>query len=154
MTDANQKLDADKEELEWFKSERQSIINQLGELNDEINRRVEQNTRLILIKNDSENIETLEKRNETLSERIVELQNDKEKLEQIKGVHKGTIETIDKGIEETKESLQEIDVPVRSINDLVENVRLSVKIKEVEIQLQKTDSEMVFITQQLSDREL
>ncbi len=154
MTDANQKLDADKEELEWFKSERQSIINQLGELNDEINRRVEQNTRLILIKNDSENIETLEKRNETLSERIVELQNDKEKLEQIKGVHKGTIETIDKGIEETKESLQEIDVPVRSINDLVENVRLSVKIKEVENQLQKTDSEMVFITQQLSDREL
>lgn len=154
MTDATQKLEADKEELEWFKSERQSIINQLAELNDEINRRVEQNTRLILIRNDSENIETLEKRNEALNERIVELQSDKEKLEQIRSVHKGTIDTIDKGIEETKESLQEIDVPVRSINDLVENVRLSVKIKEVENQLQKTDSEMVFVTQQVSDREL
>lgn len=153
MSECRSKADSAREELEWLKSERQGLVAQTEELNNEINRKVEQNTRLMLIRNDSESVESLTKRNDELADRILEMQGDKERLEQTRDSHRGAIEAVDKNIEETKDKLKAVDVPVRSINELVESVRLSVRIKEVEKQLQQADDDLTLTARQITERE-
>lgn len=153
LTEAEQKVKDDLAEMEWLKSQRGGIVSQLEELESDISRKTEQNTRLLLIKNDSESIESLNRRNSDLADRIAQLQSDKESLEQVRDEHRKAVETIDAEIEETKESLRAIDVPVRSINELVENVRINVRIKEAEDNLRRIDDEMALASQQMTERE-
>lgn len=153
LAGAEQKAKDDEEELGWLKSQREGITSQLEELESDISRKTEQNTRLLLIKNDSESVDSIMKRNEELADRITALESDKEALEQVRDEHRKAIETIDAEIEEVKGSLKAIDVPVRSINELVENVRLSVRIKEAEDRLRIIDDEMAQASQQMTERE-
>ncbi|MBE5748743.1 MAG: hypothetical protein E7344_03830 [Clostridiales bacterium] len=154
LAETKQLAEKDSEELEWLRSERQGVVSQLEELSHEIDRKVEQNTRLMLIRHDSDSIESLCDRNEELGDRILQLQSEKEALELTRDSHKSAIESIDNAIEQAKDQLKSIDVPVHSINELIENVRTNVRIKEVEKQLDSIEKEVVFVASQLSDREL
>ena len=154
LAETKQVAEKDSEELEWLRTERQGIVTQLDELSQEISKRVEQNTRLMLIRQDSDSVESLSRRNEELADKILQLQSEKEQLEQTRDAHKVAIDQIDLSIEETKDKLKAVDVPVRSINDLVESVRNSVRIKEVEKQLDGIDKEIIFVSAQLNEREL
>ena len=154
LAETKQVAEKDSEELEWLRTERQGLVTQLDEISKEIDKRVEQNTRLMLIRHDSESVENLSHRNEELGDKILQLQGEKESLEQTRDSHKNAIETIDLSIEQTKDQLKAVDVPVRSINELVDNVRNSVRIKEVEKQLDGIDKEIVFVSRQLGEREL
>lgn len=154
LAETKQLAEKDSEELEWLRTERQGLLTSLEEINNEINKKVEQNTRLILIRQDSDSVESLNKRNDELADKILQLQGEREQLELIRDNHKKAIENIDIAIEETKDSLKAVDVPVRSINDLVESVRTSVRIKEVEKQLDAVDKEIIFVSSQLNEREL
>jgi len=154
LAETKQLAEADSEELEWLRSERKSLNKQLDELSEEITRKVEQNTRLLLIRNDNESIESISRRNDELADRILELQGEKEQLDTIRDTHKKAIDSLDASIEEAKDKLKAVDVPVRSINDLIENVRTSVRIKEVEKQLETIDNEIALVSAQIGDREL
>lgn len=153
LAEAKEKAEADKEELDWLKSERDSIVRRLEEINTELNRTVEQNARLALMRSDSESLDGLTRRNEELADRITDLQVDKEKLEQVRDEHKQAIANADRSIAETENRLQNIDVPVRSINELVENVRVNARIKEVEDGISRTDGEIALVSAQIGDRE-
>ena len=63
LAETKQLAEKDSEELEWLRTERQGIVTQLDELSQEINKRVEQNTRLMLIRQDSDSVESLSRRN-------------------------------------------------------------------------------------------
>ena len=153
LDELNEKQNADKQELSVFESERKTVNDRLKEIESELTRKVEQNARILLIKSETESIAGLKERNQKIDEKISELAADKSQLEKLKEGHRISIENIDKSIDETKAKLTEINIPLRSINDLVENVKLGVKIKELDNLLQQNTAESQSVDAKITEQE-
>lgn len=140
-------------ELEWQEKELSSINQQLEEKNRQYALSQDKRTRVESINNELAYVSALYEKNKQLNEQLLELNEKQQRLSTEKVMYTNKMDELEKSISEVKTSLDAFDVPAKSVGELLETVRVDVKIDEVESQIEKLQSEVAVKESQIAERE-
>lgn len=140
-------------ELEWQEKELASINQQLEDKNRQYALSQDKRNRVEAINNELAYVSALYEKNKQLNEQLLELNEKQQRLSAEKVMYTNKMDELEKSITEVKESLDAFDVPAKSVGELLETVRVDVKIDEVESQIEKLQSEVAVKESQIAERE-
>ncbi len=140
-------------ELEWHEKELANIRQQLEEKNKQYALTQDKRTRIEAINNELTYIASLYEKNKKLNEQLLELNDKRERLIAEKALYQERLGTVEKTLDEVKESLDAFNIPARSVGELLEAVRIDVKIDEVNAQLEKLSGELAVKESQIAEKE-
>lgn len=140
-------------ELEWQEKELASINQQLEDKNRQYALSQDKRTRVESINNELAYVSALYEKNKQLNEQLLELNEKQQRLSAEKVMYTNKMDELEKSIGEVKASLDAFDVPAKSVGELLETVRVDVKIDEVESQIEKLQSEVAVKESQIAERE-
>lgn len=105
------------------------------------------------ITNELELIETLRAKNVELNDTLADLNEKQQNLVSEKATYASKLEQVERNISEVKQGLDEFQLPGKSVSELLEAVRVDVKIDEVDAQVQKLQSEIAIKESQIAEKE-
>ena len=140
-------------ELEWQENELASINAQLDEKNRQYAKSQDKRNRIEAINNELAYIASLYEKNKKLNETLLELNDKQQRLTAEKAMYSNKLENVEKSINEVREGLDAFQIPARSVGELLENVRIDVKIDEVTAQVEKLQSEIAVKESQIAEKE-
>ena len=140
-------------ELEWQENELVSIKQQLEEKERQYSFSQDKRTRIEAINNELTYIASLYEKNKKLNETLLELNDKEQRLSAEKAMYSNKLEQVEKSIVEVRESLDAFHIPARSVGELLEAVRIDVKIDEVTSQTEKLQSEIAVKESQIAEKE-
>ncbi len=140
-------------ELEWQEKELASINQQLEDKNRQYALSQDKRTRVESINNELAYVSALYEKNKQLNEQLLELNEKQQRLSAEKVMYTNKMDELEKSIGDVKTSLDAFDVPAKSVGELLETVRVDVKIDEVESQIEKLQSEVAVKESQIAERE-
>ena len=140
-------------ELEWQENELASINSQLEEKNRQYAKSQDKRNRIEAINNELSYIASLYEKNKKLNETLLELNDKQQRLTAEKAMYSNKLENVEKSINEVREGLDAFQIPARSVGELLENVRIDVKIDEVTAQVEKLQSEIAVKESQIAEKE-
>ncbi|MCH5159664.1 MAG: hypothetical protein J1F66_02305 [Clostridiales bacterium] len=140
-------------ELEWQENELASINAQLEEKQRLYAKSQDKRNRIEAINNELSYIASLYDKNKKLNETLLELNDKQQRLTAEKAMYSNKLENIEKSINEVREGLDAFQIPARSVGELLENVRIDVKIDEVQAQVEKLQSEIAVKESQIAEKE-
>ena len=140
-------------EIDW-------IENEIAAVNDQIAEKQKQTVSLVDKRNKSEivnaelaNIADLYERNKLLNQALVQLTEQQERLLGEKALLKNKRANVMASIDEIKERLDQFKVPNKSVGELLETVRVDVKLDEVQSQIERVQSEIAVKESQIAEKE-
>ena len=140
-------------ELEWQENELASINAQLEEKQRQYARSQDKRNRIESINNELSYIASLYEKNKKLNETLLELNDKQQRLTAEKAMYANKLENVEKSINEVRQGLDAFQIPARSVGELLENVRIDVKIDEVTAQVEKLQSEIAIKESQIAEKE-
>lgn len=140
-------------ELEGLETELASVKQQLDDSQLATASTQDKRARLEAINNELTYIASLYEKNKTLSEMLVELNEAQQRLESEKTMCANKLDAVETSLSEIKEGLEGFSVPGKSVGELLETVRVDVKIDEVVAQMDKLQSEIAIKESQIAERE-
>ena len=140
-------------ELEWQENELASINAQLDEKQRQFAKSQDKRNRIEAINNELTYIASLYEKNKKLNETLLELNDKQQRLTSEKAMYANKLENVEKSINEVREGLDAFQIPARSVGELLENVRIDVKIDEVTAQVEKIQSEIAVKESQIAEKE-
>ena len=140
-------------ELEWQENELASIRQQLEEKERQYSFSQDKRTRVEAINNELSYIASLYEKNKQLNELLLELNDKEQRLSAEKAMYTNKLEQVEKSITEVRENLDAFHIPARSVGELLEAVRIDVKIDEVTSQTEKLQSEIAIKESQIAEKE-
>ncbi len=140
-------------ELEWQENELNSINLQLEEKQRQYALSQDKRNRVDSINNELNYVAALYEKNKQLNESLLELNEKQQRLSTEKVMYSNKMDDLEKSITEVKESLDAFNVPAKSVGELLETVRVDVKIDEVEAQIDKLQSEIAVKESQIAEKE-
>lgn len=140
-------------DLEWQENELQSINSQLEEKQKQSALVADKRSKMEIVNGELQTIAELYERNKTLNQLSVQLNEQLEKLNGEKLNYKNRLAEIEKAIGDIKQSIDNFALSDKSVGELLETVRIGVKLDEVNSQLEKLRSELVVKESQISERE-
>lgn len=140
-------------ELEWQENELNSIKLQLEEKERQYALSQDKRSRVEAINNELNYVSSLYEKNKQLNESLLELNDKQQRLSTEKVMYTNKMDDLEKSITEVKESLDAFDIPAKSVGELLETVRVDVKIDEVEAQIDKLQSEIAVKESQIAEKE-
>ncbi len=140
-------------ELEWQEKELDSINKQLEEKQRQYALSQDKRNRVDAINNELAYVSDLYEKNKQLNEQLLELNEKQQRLSAEKVMYTNKMDELEKSIGEVKTSLDAFNVPVKSVGELLETVRVDVKIDEVEAQIEKLQSEIAVKESQIAEKE-
>ncbi len=140
-------------ELEWQENELSAIRQQLEEKNKQYAVTQDKRNRIEAINNELTYIASLYEKNKALNEQLLELNEKQERLTAEKALYADRLAQVEKNVNEVKESLDAFHIPARSVGELLESVRIDVKIDEVNAQIEKLSSELAVKESQIAEKE-
>lgn len=156
---ANQRAEYEKKrygitaDLEWNENELVAINRQLDEKERQYAISQDKRNRIEAINNELSYIASLYERNKKLNENLLELNEKQQRLTSEKVLYTNKLESLEKSITEVKQSLDDFHIPARSVGELLETVRVDVKIDEVNAQVEKLQSEISVKESQIAEKE-
>lgn len=140
-------------ELEWLENELSSVRRQLEEKNKQYALSQDKRNRIEAINNELSYIASLYEKNKRLNEQLAELNEKQERLSAEKVLYLDRLATVERNLNEAKDSLDAFQVPARSVGELLEAVRVDVKIDEVNAQIEKLTGELAVKESQIAEKE-
>ncbi|MCH5152872.1 MAG: hypothetical protein J1F68_02805 [Clostridiales bacterium] len=140
-------------ELEWQENELQSINQQLEEKDRQYATQQDKRSRVEAINNELAYIATLYEKNKKLNETLLDLNDKEQRLSAEKAMYTNKLDQVEKTITEVRDSLDAFHIPARSVGELLEAVRIDVKIDEVTSQTEKLESEIAVKESQIAEKE-
>ena len=140
-------------ELEWQENELASINAQLEEKNRQYAKSQDKRNRIEAINNELAYIASLYEKNKKLNETLLELNDKQQRLTAEKAMYSNKLGNVERSISEVREGLDAFQIPARSVGELLENVRIDVKIDEVTAQVEKLQSEIAVKESQIAEKE-
>ena len=140
-------------ELDWQQNELDVITKQLEEKQQQFDVSQDKRNRIERINGELSYIASLYDKNKRLNETLLELNDQQERLTAEKALYNNKLENIEKSINEVRESLDSFEIPASSVSELLELVRVDVKIDEVNAQIDKLQSEITVRESQIAEKE-
>ena len=140
-------------ELEGQESELAEIKKQLEEKERQYALQQDKRSRVEAINAELNYIASLYEKNKQLNETLLDLNDKEQHLTAEKAMYTAKLEQVEKSIAEVRDSLDSFRAPTRSVGELLEGVRVDVKIDEVTSQIEKAESELAIRESQIAERE-
>lgn len=140
-------------ELEWAENELAEVKKQLEERQLQTAQTSDKRARLEAINNELTYIASLYEKNKTYTEMLTELNETQQRLESEKVMCADKLDAVEKSLTEIKEGLDGFRVPGKSVGELLETVRVDVKIDEISAQVDKLQSEIAVKEGQIAEKE-
>ena len=140
-------------EVEWQENELQSIKQQLEEKDRQYALQQDKRSRVEAINNELSYIASLYEKNKKLNETLLDLNDKEQRLSTEKAMYVSKLDQVEKTITEVRDSLDAFHIPARSVGELLEAVRIDVKIDEVTSQTEKLESEIAVKESQIAEKE-
>lgn len=140
-------------DIESVQAELDNVVQQLAEKQNQFTLVQDRRARIEAINNELQYIASLYEKNKTLNEQLISLSEKQQRLIGEKTVCANKLRTIEQNIAEIKQNLDGFDLPAKSVGELLETVRVDVKIDEVTAQIEKLQGEIAVKESQISERE-
>lgn len=147
------RLDELAAELAWQENELVVVNQKLEEKQQQYADSQDKRAKIEAINSELAYISSLYDKNKRLNATLIELNEREQRLLGEKALYKSKLESVEKSISEARESLDFFDIPANSIAELLESVRVDVKIDEVESQIEKLQSEIAVKESQIAEKE-
>lgn len=140
-------------DIESVQAELDNVVAQLAEKQNQFTLVQDRRARIEAINNELQYIASLYEKNKTLNELLLSLNEKQQRLIGEKTVCANKLRTIEQNIAEIKQNLDGFDLPAKSVGELLETVRVDVKIDEVTAQIEKLQGEIAVKESQIAERE-
>ncbi len=140
-------------EIESIQAELQNVVRQLEEKQNQFNLVQDRRNRIEAINTELQYVASLYEKNKTLNEQLLTLNEKHQRLLGEKTLCANKLQTIERNIAEIKQTLDAFDLPAKSVGELLETVRVDVKIDEVTAQIEKLQGEIAIKESQIAERE-
>lgn len=140
-------------DIESVQAELDNVVEQLNEKQNQFTLVQDRRARIEAINNELQYIASLYEKNKTLNELLLSLNEKQQRLVGEKTVCANKLHTIEQNITEIKQNLDGFDLPAKSVGELLETVRVDVKIDEVTAQIEKLQGEIAVKESQIAERE-
>ena len=140
-------------ELEWQENELANIKQQLEEKERQYALQQDKRSRVEAINNELAYIASLYEKNKKLQETLLDLNDREQRLTAEKAKYSNKLDQVEKSITEVRDNLDTFHIPARSVGELLEAVRIDVKIDEVTAQVEKLESEIAVKETQIAEKE-
>lgn len=140
-------------ELEWHENELADVNQQLDDKQRQYAVSQDKRNRIESINDELGYVASLYERNKKLNETLLELNERQQRLSAEKVMYTNKLDTLEKSISEVKQSLDAFNIPAKSVGELLETVRVDVKIDEVTSQMEKLQSEISVKESQIAEKE-
>lgn len=140
-------------ELEWVENELASVNAQITKKQKQTSAIYDKRSRSEVVNQELQNITELYERNKTLNEYLGQLNEQNERLLAEKAVLKNKMSNVELAIEDIKKHIDEFKLPNKSIGELLETVRVDVKLDEIQSQIEKLQSEIAVKESQVAEKE-
>ncbi len=140
-------------ELEYQENELVSITQQLENKHREIASTQDKRNRIEGINGELSYIASLYEKNKQLNETLLDLNDQQQRLISEKVMYADKLSVVERSINEVRESLDQFHIPAKSVGELLETVRVDVKIEEVKAQVEKLQSEIAIKESQIAEKE-
>lgn len=140
-------------ELEWQENELASVKQQLEEKERQFAASQDKRNRLEAINGELNYIAQLYEENKKLNELLLDLNEKQERLTSERVLYTNKLNNVEKSLTEVKDNLDAFHIPARSVGELLETVRVDVKIDEVNAQIEKLQSEINVKESQIAEKE-
>lgn len=140
-------------ELEWQENELAGINRQLEEKQRQFTVTQDKRNRIEAINAELTYIASLYAENKKLNETLLDLNEKQQRLTSERVMYTNKLESVEKSLSEVKDSLEAFHIPAKSVGELLETVRVDVKIDEVTAQMEKLQSEIAVKESQIAEKE-
>ncbi len=140
-------------ELEWQENELANVNRQLEEKQRQFALTQDKRNRIEAINTELAYIATLYADNKKLNELLLELNDKKQHLTSERVLYVNKLDAVEKALSEVKDSLDAFEVPAKSVGELLETVRVDVKIDEVKSQMEKLQNEITVKESRIAEKE-
>lgn len=140
-------------DLEWQENELKSVTTQLEEKQRQYTLSQDKRNRIDAINAELAYIQSLHEKNKSLNETLLELNEKQEQLTSEKVMYANKLDNVEKSITDVKASLDAFNIPAKSVGELLETVRVDIKIDEVTAQIDKLQSEIAVKESQIAEKE-
>ena len=140
-------------DIESLENELTTVLQQLEEKQNQFTLVQDRRNRIEAINTELQYIATLYEKNKVLNEQLLSLNEKLQRLTGEKTVCANKLHTIEGNIAEIKQGLDSFDLPAKSVGELLETVRIDVKIDEVTAQIEKLQGEIAVKESQIAERE-
>lgn len=140
-------------ELEWQENELATINSQLEEKQRQFVLTQDKRNRIESINTELTCVASLYAENKKLNETLLDLNEKQQRLTSERVMYVNKLETVEKSLAEVKDSLEAFHIPAKSVGELLETVRVDVKIDEVTAQMEKLQSEIAVKESQIAEKE-
>lgn len=139
--------------LEALESEYDVAKQQLDEKQGQMSDSQQKRGKIDSINADLALIASLREKNAELNDTLADLNEKQQNLIGEKAMYANKLEQVEQNINEVKQGLDEFQLPGKSVSELLESVRVDVKIDEVDAQVQKLQSEIAIKESQIAEKE-
>lgn len=140
-------------ELEWQENELANVNRQLEEKQRQFVLTQDKRNRIEAINAELTYIASLYAENKKLNETLLDLNEKQQRLTSERVMYVNKLNSVEKSLSEVKDSLDAFHIPAKSVGELLETVRVDVKIDEVTAQLEKLQSEIAVKESQIAEKE-
>ncbi len=140
-------------DIESLEAELAHVLQQLDEKQNQFTLVQDRRSRIEAINSELQYIASLYEKNKALNEQLLSLNEKQQRLTGEKTLCANKLQTIERNIAEIKQSLDSFDLPAKSVGELLETVRVDVKIDEVTAQIEKLQGEIAVKESQIAERE-
>ena len=140
-------------DIESLETELANVLQQLEEKQTQFAVVQDRRNRIDSINTELQYIASLYEKNKVLNEQLLSLNEKLQRLTGEKTVCANKLHTIEGNIAEIKQGLDSFDLPAKSVGELLETVRIDVKIDEVTAQIEKLQGEIAVKESQIAERE-
>lgn len=140
-------------ELEWQENELASINADLEKKNALYAATQDKRSRIESVNAELATIAELYEKNKQLNEQLIDLAERQQRLTSEKVLYAERLATVEKNLAELNRNLGEYSVPSRSVGELLEAVRVDVKIDEVTAQIDKINGEIAVKQSRIAEKE-
>ncbi|MEG1528266.1 MAG: hypothetical protein RR248_01525 [Clostridia bacterium] len=129
-------------EIDWHEDQAREIEEQLSQKQRQVENAISSRTKIELVQEDLEHIRALEDDNNELTQALSKLQMQEDRYVSNRLDHKNSLANIETAIEELKAEVEATSLPARPMSELAESLKISVKIDEIENQMEKIRGEI------------
>lgn len=140
-------------ELEWQENELASVKQQLDEKQRQFALTQDKRNRIEAINSELSYIAQTYEENKKLNETLLELNDRQQRLTSERVMYVNKLNNVEKSLGDVKDSLDAFNIPAKSVGELLETVRVDVKIDEVNAQVEKLQSEIAVKESQIAEKE-
>lgn len=148
----NDRQNAQKE-VDWFTNEQKAVVKQLELKQNQLAENTARRVRIESVRFEMSRANQLKLTNKELNDNLLKLKEQVDRLNAQKVTLKSALDSVESSINEVRAEMSGLSVPQKALGEMMESLRLTVKLDELESQMERLRSDITVKEAQISEKE-